>query len=93
MTGAVLVTIEQSGRAALRAAGAGDLDSLRTALDARQTALEELKESPPSTDSHQRLATALEIGEAIRGAIRAFKLRVASESSRLNQIQTYSSHS
>jgi hypothetical protein len=83
------MTIEHSGLAALRAADVGDLDSLRAAIDARETALAELKTLPPSTDSFQRLATALEVGDAIRGAVRAFKLRVASENSRLSQIQTY----
>jgi hypothetical protein len=83
------MTLEETGRAAVRAAGEGDMEALRVALEARDAAISLLRDAQPSPEVHARLITAFEIGEAILGAIRSFKLRVAIESARLNQIRTY----
>jgi hypothetical protein len=83
------MTLEQAGRSAVRAAGAGNLDELRQALEARAAAISELDDPQPSFDGYARLATAYEIGDAIRGEIRSLKLRIAADSARLGQIRTY----
>jgi hypothetical protein len=84
------MTLEQSGRAAVRAAGAGNLDELRDSLNARAVAISQTIGGQLSPELHARLVTAFEIGEAIRGEIRSLKLRIATESARLAQIRTYS---
>jgi hypothetical protein len=86
------MTLEQSGLSAVRAAGAGDMDALQSALDARAAAISLANDAPPTPELHARLTTAIEIGDAIRGEIRSLKQRIAIESTRLNQIRTYSKH-
>ena len=84
------MTLEQSGLAALHAAGSGNLDRLRDALQARAAAIAQTADAEPSAQVYARLGTSFDIGEAIRGEIRSLKLRIAAERSRLAQIQTYS---
>ncbi len=86
------MTLEQAGLSAVRAAGAGDMDQLQTALDARAAAIALANDTMPTPELHARLATAIEMGDAIRGGIRSLKQRIAIESTRLNQIRTYSKH-
>ena len=86
------MTLEQSGLSAVRAAGAGDMDQLQTALDARAAAIALTNEAAPTPELHARLTTALEMGNAIRGEIRSLKQRIAVESTRLNQVRNYSKH-
>jgi hypothetical protein len=84
------MTLEEAGRSAVRAAGAGNLDELRQALEARAVAISALDDAQPSFDVYARLATAYEIGDAIRGEIRSLKLRIAADTARLSQVRTYS---
>jgi hypothetical protein len=86
------MTLEQSGLSAVRAAGTGDMNQLQTALDARAAAITLTSDTPPTPELHARLTTAIEIGDAIRGGIRSLKQRITVESTRLNQIRTYSKH-
>jgi hypothetical protein len=83
------MTLEQSGLAALHAAGSGNLDELRDALRARSAAIGGLNTGKPSAEIHARLATALDIGEAIRDQIRSLKLRIAADGARLAQFRNY----
>lgn len=83
------MTLEQSGLAALHAAGSGNLDELRDALQARSAAIVRLNAAAPSAEVHARLATALDIGEAIRDQIRSLKLRIAADGARLSQFRNY----
>jgi len=84
------MTLEQAGLSALDAASHGDLEDLQVALDARAAAFVLVKNDNPSPELHARLAAASEIGDSIRYALRSFQQRIAGESSRLSQIQSYS---
>jgi hypothetical protein len=83
------MTLEQAGLAALHAAGSGNLDELRDALRARSDAIGRINASAPSPEVHTSLATALDIGQAIRDQIRALKLRLAADGARLSQFRNY----
>jgi hypothetical protein len=83
------MTLEQAGLAALHAAGSGNLDELRDALLARSAEIARINAAAPSPEVHARLATALDIGEAICDQIRALKLRLAGDSARLSQFRHY----
>jgi hypothetical protein len=83
------MTLEQSGLAALHAAGSGNLVELRDALLARSEAIARINAAEPSPEVHARLATALEIGQAIRDQIRSLKVRVAADGARLSQFRNY----
>jgi hypothetical protein len=84
------MTLEQSGLAALNAAGSGNLDRLRDALQARAAAIAQTIGAEASAQVLARLGTAFDIGEALRCEICSLKLRIAAERSRLAQVQTYS---
>lgn len=88
------MTLEQSGLAALHAAGSGNLDELRVALLARSAAIARMNAAGLSAEMspaevHARLATARDIGEAIRDQIRSLKLRIAADGARLSQFRNY----
>ena len=88
------MTLEQSGLAALHAAGSGNLDELRDALVARSAAIARMNAAGHDAEGqapevHARLATALDIGEAIRDQIRLLKLRIAADGARLSQFRNY----
>ncbi len=84
-----MTTLEDAGRIALRAASAGNLDELRSALAAREKALADLAIAEPSEAVHARLAVAQEIGDAIAIELRSLKRRLAAENTRLEQFKTY----
>ncbi len=81
--------LEQAGLAALHAAGSGNLDELRDALLARSAAIARINAAAPSSEVHARLATALDIGQAIRDQIRSLKVRIAADGARLSQFRNY----
>jgi hypothetical protein len=83
------MTLEQSGLAALHAAGSGNIVELRDALLARSEAIARMNAAAPSPEVHARLATALDIGHAIRDQIRSLKVRVAADGARLSQFRNY----
>jgi hypothetical protein len=83
------MTLEQSGLAALHAAGSGNLDELRDALLARSGAIARINASAPSAEVHARLTIALDIGQAIRDQIRSLKVRIAADGARLSQFRNY----
>jgi hypothetical protein len=83
------MTLEQSGLAALHAAGSGNLNELREALLARSAAIVRITAAAPSSEVHARLATALDIGQAIRDQIRSLKVRIADDGARLSQFRNY----
>jgi hypothetical protein len=81
--------LEQAGLAALHAAGSGNLEELREALLARSAAIAQINASAPSPEVHARLATALDIGKAIRDQIRLLKVRLSADGARLSQFRNY----
>jgi hypothetical protein len=83
------MTLEQSGLAALHAAGSGNLYELRDALLARSAAIAGINAAAPSDEVHSRLTTALDIGQAIRDQIRSLKVRIAADGARLSQFRNY----
>ena len=84
-----MATLEDSGRIALRAAGAGSLDELRSALGVRKKALADLTTGESSESVRGRLAIAQEIGDAIAIELRSLKRRLAAENTRLDQFKSY----
>jgi hypothetical protein len=82
-------TLEDSGRIALRAASAGNLDELRSALATREKALADLTTGESSEGVRERLAIAEEIGDAIAIELRSLKRRLAAENTRLDQMKSY----
>jgi hypothetical protein len=81
--------LEDSGRIALRAASAGDLDELRSALATREKALADLGATKPSEGVRARLIIAQEIGDAIAIELRSLKRRLVAENTRLDQFKSY----
>ena len=81
------MTVEQADQRALAATRAGDLVALGTALAARAQAIAALSFDTPSPALAKRLAAAFESGKLIEDALRALKLRLSLESSRLAQLR------
>jgi hypothetical protein len=75
------MTLEQATERAQAAAAAGDLASLREALQARARAIREVRDP-------MRLKAALVAGESIARDLRLFQLKLSIDRNRLAQIQS-----
>lgn len=81
------MTVEEATSQALEAAECSDPDTLETALGARALAIAALARMDPSPELAQRLASAIEAGDVLSGALAALKVHIRTEGARVAQIQ------
>ncbi|MGH9558437.1 MAG: hypothetical protein ACRD30_04290 [Bryobacteraceae bacterium] len=72
----------------MRIEHAGEIEGLRTAIEARDAAITDLTSAPASEELAERIAAEIEAGDHIGAALRALKLRLVLESARLSRVKS-----